>query len=142
MTNLTPVSIKQTRGPIFDRLGAAKNGRAPAGVGESNGPGSAAVPGRINTTTDLTPVSIKQTRRPGVDRPGAAKNRRAPARAGKGNGARERGRPRPHQRDGRSYTRFDQSNRTRGALLTSEKTIEPRLTSQLLPARQELMSWA
>ncbi|NLH74397.1 MAG: hypothetical protein GX456_15200, partial [Verrucomicrobia bacterium] len=73
--------------PIIHRLGAAKNGRAPARGGKSNGAGSAAVPGRINPMTDLTPVSITQIRRPNVDRLGAAKNRRAPARAGKSNGA-------------------------------------------------------
>ncbi|HOK78876.1 MAG TPA: hypothetical protein PLW35_14290, partial [Verrucomicrobiota bacterium] len=63
------------------------------GAGKGNGAGSAAVPGRIDTTTDLAPVSITQIRRPIIDRLGAAKNGRAPARAGKGNGARERGRP-------------------------------------------------
>jgi len=107
MTDLTPVSIMQILRPIIHRLGAAKNGRAPAGGGNSNGVGSAAVPGRINLTTDLTPVSIKQTRGPIFDRLGAAKNGRAPARAGKGNGARERDRPRPHQGDDRSCTCFN-----------------------------------
>ncbi|HOK78834.1 MAG TPA: hypothetical protein PLW35_14080, partial [Verrucomicrobiota bacterium] len=68
--------------------------------------GSAAVLGRTNPMADRAPVSVRQIRRPIFDRPGAAKNRRAPARAGKGNGARERGRPRPHQPDGRAYAPF------------------------------------
>jgi len=49
----------------------------------------------------LCPVSITQIRRPNIHRLGAAKNRRAPARGGKSNGPRERGRPRPHQRNDR-----------------------------------------
>ncbi len=60
------------------RLGAVKNRRAPARGGKGNGAGSAAVPGRINATTDLAPVSITQIRRPNVDRLAAAKNGRAP----------------------------------------------------------------
>ncbi|NLH72345.1 MAG: hypothetical protein GX456_04760, partial [Verrucomicrobia bacterium] len=71
-----------------DRPGAAKSRRTPARAGKRNGAGSAAVPGRINPTTDLAPVSIMQTRRLIFDRLGAGKNARAPARAGKGNGAR------------------------------------------------------
>ncbi|NLH73354.1 MAG: hypothetical protein GX456_09900 [Verrucomicrobia bacterium] len=46
-TDPTPVSITQIRRPIFDRLGAGKNGRAPTRAGKSNRAGSAAVPGRI-----------------------------------------------------------------------------------------------
>ncbi|NLH74060.1 MAG: hypothetical protein GX456_13470 [Verrucomicrobia bacterium] len=49
------------------------------GAGKGNGAGSAAVPGRIDTTTDLAPVSITQIRRPIIDRLVAAKNGRAPA---------------------------------------------------------------
>ncbi|NLH73537.1 MAG: hypothetical protein GX456_10835 [Verrucomicrobia bacterium] len=49
-----PVSIKQIRRPNTHRLGAAKNGRAPARAGKGNGAGSAAVLGRINVTTDPT----------------------------------------------------------------------------------------
>ncbi len=49
-----PVSITQIRRPNLDRLGAAKNRRAPARAGKGNGVGSAAVPGRINTMTDRT----------------------------------------------------------------------------------------
>ncbi|NLH74059.1 MAG: hypothetical protein GX456_13465, partial [Verrucomicrobia bacterium] len=56
--------------------------------------------------TDPAPVSVTQIRRPIIDRLGAGKNARAPAGAGKSNGARERGRPRPHQRDDRSYDPF------------------------------------
>ena len=48
-------------------------------VRKSSGPGSAAVLGRINPTTDLIPVSFTQIRRPNIHRLGAAKNRRAPA---------------------------------------------------------------
>ncbi len=94
------------RRPNVHRLGAAKNRRAPARAGKSNGVGSAAVPGRINPMTDRAPVSITQTRRPIFDRLGAGKNARAPARAGKGNDGRERGRPRPHQRDNQPYDLF------------------------------------
>lgn len=46
--------------------------------GESNGVGSAAVPGRINLMADRASVSIKQILRPNFDRLGAAKNGRAP----------------------------------------------------------------
>ncbi|NLH72298.1 MAG: hypothetical protein GX456_04525 [Verrucomicrobia bacterium] len=62
--------------------------RAPARGGKSNGVRSAAVPGRINTTTDNAPVSFTQTRRPKVYLLGAGKNARAPARGGKSNGVR------------------------------------------------------
>jgi len=97
--------------PIIHRLGAGKNARAPAGALEETPTlGSAAVLGRINPMADRAPVSIRQIRRPIFDRLGAGKNARAPARAGKGNGARERGRPRPHQSDGRSCTCFNQAN--------------------------------
>ncbi|NLH73110.1 MAG: hypothetical protein GX456_08670 [Verrucomicrobia bacterium] len=44
-----------------------------------NGPGSAAVPGRINPTTDLAPVWFTQIRRQNFHRLGAGKNARAPA---------------------------------------------------------------
>ncbi|NLH72315.1 MAG: hypothetical protein GX456_04610, partial [Verrucomicrobia bacterium] len=37
MTDRAPVSIRQIRRPIFDRLGAGKNARAPARAGRSNG---------------------------------------------------------------------------------------------------------
>ncbi len=63
----------------------------------------------------IRPVSIKQTRRPNIYRLGAGKNARAPARAGETTGGRERGRPRPHQRDTRSYTRFVHSNLAPGS---------------------------
>jgi len=63
---LRPVSFTQIRRPNLDRLGAAKNGRAPARAGASNGAGSAAVPGRINPTTDRTPASITQIRQPSI----------------------------------------------------------------------------
>lgn len=46
--------------------------------GESNGVGSAAVPGRINLMADRASVSIKQILRPNFDRLGAAKNGLAP----------------------------------------------------------------
>jgi len=78
MTDRASVSIKQTLSPNFDRLSAAKNGRAPARAGKGNGAGSAAVPGRINLTTDRVLVSIKQILRPNFDLLGAAKNGRAP----------------------------------------------------------------
>ncbi|MGC8988959.1 MAG: hypothetical protein ACP5MD_02450 [Verrucomicrobiia bacterium] len=45
---------------------------------KANGPGSAAVLGRINTMTDLAPVSIRQIRRPNIHLLGAGKNARAP----------------------------------------------------------------
>jgi len=54
----------------------------------------------------MRPVSIPEVGPPNIHWLGAAKNRRAPARAGKSNGARERGRPRPHQCDNRSYDPF------------------------------------
>ncbi len=54
----------------------------------------------------VRPVSGTQIGRPNIHRLDAAKNRRAPARGGKSNGARERGWPRPHQPDDRSYDRF------------------------------------
>jgi len=53
-----PVSINQIRRPNIHRLNAGKNARAPARAGKGNGAGSAAVPGRINPTTDLAPASI------------------------------------------------------------------------------------
>ncbi|NLH72333.1 MAG: hypothetical protein GX456_04700, partial [Verrucomicrobia bacterium] len=53
--------------------GAGKNARAPARAGKGNGVGSAAVPGRINLTTDRTPASITQIRRPNVHGLGAGK---------------------------------------------------------------------
>ncbi|NLH75124.1 MAG: hypothetical protein GX456_18920 [Verrucomicrobia bacterium] len=54
----------------------------------------------------MRPVSIPQIGPPKIHRLGAAKNRRAPARAGETTDGRERGRPRPHQRDDRSYDPF------------------------------------
>jgi len=63
---LRPVSIMQILRPNVHRLGAGKNARAPARGGKSNGVGSAAVPGRINTMTDLAAVSIKQIRQPSI----------------------------------------------------------------------------
>jgi len=54
----------------------------------------------------MRPVSIQQIGPPNIHRLGAAKNRRAPARAGETTGVRERGRPRPHQRDDRPYDPF------------------------------------
>jgi len=60
MTDLTPVSIMQILRPIIHRLGAAKNGRAPARAGKGNVAGNGAVPGRVNATADLTPVSINR----------------------------------------------------------------------------------
>jgi len=71
---------------------------------------SAAVPGRINPTPDLTPVSFTQIWRPTVHRLGAGKNARAPAARRKPQRRRERGRPRPHQPDDRSHTRFIHAN--------------------------------
>ncbi|NLH73674.1 MAG: hypothetical protein GX456_11525 [Verrucomicrobia bacterium] len=47
-----------------------------------------------------------QILRPNIHRLGAGKNARAPARAGETNGGRERGPPRPHQSDDRSYDPF------------------------------------
>ncbi|NLH73940.1 MAG: hypothetical protein GX456_12870 [Verrucomicrobia bacterium] len=47
-----------------------------------------------------------QILRPNVHRLGAGKNARAPARVGENTGGRERGRPRPHQRDDRSCDPF------------------------------------
>ncbi len=70
-----------------DRALQECNPSAPQGAGKSNGVGSAAVPGRINPTTDRAPVSITQTCDPIFDRLGAGKNARAPARGGKSNGA-------------------------------------------------------
>jgi len=85
---LRPVSIMQILRPIIHRLGAAKNGRAPAKPRKNpTAVRSAAVPGRINATADRARASITRTRRPIFDRLGAAKNGRAPARGGKGNGA-------------------------------------------------------
>ncbi|NLH74950.1 MAG: hypothetical protein GX456_18030 [Verrucomicrobia bacterium] len=55
MADRAPVSIRQIRRPIFDRLGAGKNARAPAdALEETPAVGSAAVLGRINVTTDPT----------------------------------------------------------------------------------------
>ncbi len=47
-----------------------------------------------------------QILRPNVHRLGAGKNARAPARAGETTDGRERGRPRPHQRDDRPDAPF------------------------------------
>ncbi len=80
------------------------------GLGKATAFGSAAVPGRINPTTGRAPASITQIGRPGIHRLGAAKNGRAPAGRWKSNGVRERGRPRPHQPDDRSYTCFNHAN--------------------------------
>ncbi|NLH71725.1 MAG: hypothetical protein GX456_01570, partial [Verrucomicrobia bacterium] len=68
--------------------------------------GSAAVPGRINPTTDLIPVSFTQIRRPNVHRLGAGKNARAPTARSKKQRRQERGRPRPHQSDDQPYDPF------------------------------------
>ncbi|NLH72405.1 MAG: hypothetical protein GX456_05065 [Verrucomicrobia bacterium] len=86
MADRASVSIKQILSPNLDWLGAAKNCRAPARGGKINGPGSAAVLGRINPMADRAPVSIKQILGPSLDRLGAAKNRRAPARVEESNG--------------------------------------------------------
>jgi len=69
-----------------DRALQECNPSAPARARKGNGFGSAAVPGRINTTSDPAPVSITQILRPTIHRLGAGKNARAPARGGKGNG--------------------------------------------------------
>jgi len=58
---MRPVFIPQIGPPNSNRLGAAKNRRAPAGaLEETPTVGSAAVLGRINPTTDRAHVSITQ----------------------------------------------------------------------------------
>ncbi|NLH74125.1 MAG: hypothetical protein GX456_13795 [Verrucomicrobia bacterium] len=73
--------------------------------------GSAAVPGRINATTDLTtrfdyanPARDYSPAGGGQEWPRSCKASEKP------NGSQERGRPRPHQRDGRPCTCFNHSN--------------------------------
>ncbi len=90
------------------RLGAAKNRRAPAGALEKTpAVGSAAVLGRINVTTDPT-TRLDHANAPPERSPagGGQECPRSRRRARGNTGGRERGRPRPHQRDDRPYDPF------------------------------------
>ncbi|NLH73573.1 MAG: hypothetical protein GX456_11015 [Verrucomicrobia bacterium] len=107
MTDRAPASITQTRRPIFDRLGAAKNRRAPIEALETA------------TASGARPSSAASTRWPIVH---LLRSRKSDARSLTGWGRRkiaallstrwkqqrrrERGLPRPHQSDDRSYDRF------------------------------------
>ncbi|MGC8990365.1 MAG: hypothetical protein ACP5MD_09610, partial [Verrucomicrobiia bacterium] len=62
----------------FTGWGRARMPALPQRAGNSNGPGSAAVPGRINQTTDRARASIMRIRRPNIHGLGAGKNARAP----------------------------------------------------------------
>ncbi|MGC8989648.1 MAG: hypothetical protein ACP5MD_05960, partial [Verrucomicrobiia bacterium] len=76
-------------------------------VGNGNGSGSAAVPGRINPATDAIRVSITRILYPNIHGLWAAKNGRAPATRWKRQRLRERGRPRPHQPGNQLLRGFD-----------------------------------
>ncbi len=75
-------------------------------VRESNGPGSAAVSGRINPTTD--PTTRFNHANPAPDNSPAGGGQKCPRSCTrwKKQRPRERGRPRPHQPDNRSYDPF------------------------------------
>ncbi|NLH72597.1 MAG: hypothetical protein GX456_06050, partial [Verrucomicrobia bacterium] len=92
--------------PNMHRLGAGKNARAPARVGKGNGAGSAAVPGRIGPMTDRTTrfdqVNLTTEHAPA----GGGQECLRSCTRWKRQWRRERGRPRPHQADGRSYDPF------------------------------------
>ena len=104
---LRPVSMTQIGGPNIDRLGAAKNRRAPARAGKGNGAGSAAVLGRINVTTDPTTCFDHANPEPECSPAGGGQEcPRSCRRVRRNTDGRERGRPRPHQRDDRPYDPF------------------------------------
>jgi len=130
---LRPASIMQILRPNVHRLGAAKNRRAPAGALEKTpAVGSAAVPGRINQTTDPTArfdhANAVPERSPAE---GGEESPRSCRRAGENTGGRERGRPRPHQPDNQPYDPF----RSRKSGHRTYTGWVRRRIAALLPAR-------
>jgi len=105
---MRPVSIPQIGPPNLHRLNAAKNRRAPAGALEQTPTvGSAAVLGRINLTTDPTSCFDHANPAPECSPVGCGQEcPRSCQRVRTNTDARERGRPRPHQPDNRSYDLF------------------------------------
>ncbi|NLH74535.1 MAG: hypothetical protein GX456_15915 [Verrucomicrobia bacterium] len=105
--SVRPVSITQISRPNIDRLGAAKNRRAPIDALETAmALGSAAVPGRIKPTPDRT-TGFNHAN-PAPERPPVGCGQECPrsCRRWRKQRRRERGRPRPHQPDARSYDWF------------------------------------
>ncbi len=76
MTDRAPASITQIRRPIFHRLGAAKNRRAPTGRWKPQRQRERGRPRPHQPVApNLTPVSIIPIRRPDIDRLGVHKQR-------------------------------------------------------------------
>ncbi|NLH73996.1 MAG: hypothetical protein GX456_13150 [Verrucomicrobia bacterium] len=99
MTDPTTRFDPEIARPKIHRLGAAKNRRAPARAGKSNGAGSAAVLGRINPTTDST-TRFDHAHRAAEHTPvGCGEESPRSCTRWKKQRRRERGRPRPHQPD-------------------------------------------